>query len=285
MKVLLTGSSGFIGTNVGEWLCRNSHEIVSFDLADGMDVADAERVLEVGRGCDAIVHCAGWVGTHHSFESIGEVVSTNITGTLSVLEAATEFDIPVVVVSLKNDWSNPYMITKQASAKFVRMYHTYRGTKTVLLRAMNVYGPHQGVVKQKIVPDFIVNALLETPLTIYGDGKQIVDMTHVDDLADVILRCLEQQAWGSEMDVGTGVPATVLEVAKALEDILQKPLELHMVPMRIGEPTNSVSLADCSAMKCILDYYPATPWRKGLEQTVDWYVGNLDKIRSLISAV
>jgi nucleoside-diphosphate-sugar epimerase len=278
MRLLLTGSSGFVGTNVIERAPTSAHVVMPFDKVESRDVLNVDKLRDACRECEAIVHCAGWVGTHHSFSHINDVVVTNITGTLNVLEVATAFEVPVVVVSLKNDWLNPYMITKQTGAKFVQIYHRYRGTKTVLLRAMNVYGPHQGTDKQKLVPDFIVNALRGLPLSVYGDGKQIIDMTHINDLVDVIFRSLDRCVWGAEIEVGTGIPTTVLEVAQALEQILQKPIELKMMPMRIGEPVHSTSLADCAAMKRLLDYYPTTPWREGLRQIVDWYAANIEYV-------
>jgi nucleoside-diphosphate-sugar epimerase len=142
--------------------------------------------------------------------------------------------------------NNPYSITKTTAERFALMFNKERGTKIAVVRGMNAYGPGQkaGPVR-KIIPNFIIPALKGDPLTVYGDGSQVMDMIYVDDLADVLCAALlfNHGVYDSVFEAGTGTPTTVLRIAKEVIKQVGGGT-IHHVPMRPGEPDASRVLAN-----------------------------------------
>jgi len=271
-KALIVGGRGFIGSAVDRVLQRRGHTVECYDLETGQNVMSASQVSDAVSDVDVVFDCAGRLGSAETFEAIRDTVYTNILGSLNVLEACHKHRVPVVYISLKNEWHNPYMITKRAATEFCQMYYEYLGVQTAVVRGLNAYGPgqHWGAVR-KVVPTFIVQALQDQPLTLYGDGKQIVDLIYVDDLAEIMVRMWEQQAWGHVIDGGTGRPVRVVDLARAIIELTGSSSEIEFAPMRLGEPQRSIALADPSQALQLLGYYPDTPLEEGLRVTIQWY--------------
>jgi UDP-glucose 4-epimerase len=272
MKALVTGGKGFIGSHIVDLLRERGHETYTYDLRDGKSTLDAEQLYESARGMDVVFGCAGKLGSAETFAEIESTISTNVTGTLNVLEACRRNGIPLVYISLKNEWLNPYMISKHTGTHLCEMYNAYCNTPTAVMRGLNAYGPgqHWGKVR-KVIPTFIVNALENRPLMLFGDGKQIIDLIYVRDMAEIMVRMWERGCWGAVIDGGTGVPVTVEEVARKVIELVDSNSVIEYEPMRKGEPQRAVALADPAPVRQLLDYYPETDLYTGLAQTVAWY--------------
>ena len=284
-KALITGGSGFIGTHLAEILDRRGYEITLFDIDEPVWKPEVEtfrflrgsilyldNIQKAFAGQDVVFDCAGILGSAETFDKIEETVQTNITGTLNGLRVSHELGMPFIYMSLKSAWLNPYMITKRAGTRFCQMYHAYLGHKTAVIQGMNAYGERQKWGKvQKIVPTFVIKALKDETLEIFGDGKQIIDQIYVKDLAEMMVRIYEKELWGEVIDGGTGVPVSVNELAELTIKLTDSRSEIKHIPMRIGEPPQAVSLADPTKARQLLDYYPATPLEEGMRLTIKWY--------------
>lgn len=272
MRALVTGGRGFIGSHLCGLLRERGHEVEIYDLVEGMDVLDTERVSERVEHADVVFDCAGILGSAETFDHVQKTADANIKGTLNVLEACRQHYKPMVFLSLKNAWHNPYMITKRAATEFCQMYHEYYRVKVAVVRGLNAYGPgqHWGAVR-KVVPTFIMQALNDEPLLIYGDGNQVVDLIYVRDLCEIMVRCWEREAWGAVLDAGTGVPVTVNQLAQRIVELCHSSSVIKYEPMRLGEPKRAVALANPADALQLLSYYPQTPLDKGLERTIKWY--------------
>lgn len=281
MKYLLCGGSGFIGGHLVELIESKGHEVVIYDLkapewfspdaeVERGDVLNRGHLTDVAKTCDAIFDCSGVLGSAETFDHIEKTINVNLFGTLNVLEAAKEVDIPVVYLSLKNEWKNPYMISKRAGTELCEMYHQYQGVKTVAIRGLNAYGPRQHWDPvRKMFPRFLMQLLNKETITIFGDGKQIVDMIYVTDMAEIMWRAYEEGVWGEVFDAGTGRPMTVIDVAEYLVGRIGGDIEF--VPHRKGEPDRAIALADPSFVKQKLDFYPEVSWDEGVDRSVEWY--------------
>jgi len=256
--------------------CAKSH-----DLIDGKDVLDFESLMYGVMGCEVVFDCCGLLGSAETFKHTWRTFEVNVKGTLNVLEAARLAQVPVVFLSLKNEWHNPYMISKRAATELCEMYRDYYGLRVSVVRGLNAYGPgqHWGSVR-KVVPTFIVNALQNKPLSIFGDGRQIVDLIHVNDLAEIMIRLYERQCWGIVIDAGTGVPVTVLELARLIIELSKSKSTIDFVPMRMGEPDRAIAIADATQAKAAVDYYPQIALPDGLRSTIDWYRDNWESMRT-----
>jgi len=272
MRALVTGGKGFIGGHLCDALRARKYRHKAYDLVDGLDVLDTAALDRDVRRSSVVFDCAGILGSAETFAHAAQTVDVNVKGTLNVLEACRAHNVPLIYLSLKNAWHNPYMITKRAATEFCQMYGDYYGLRVAVVRGLNAYGPgqHWGAVR-KVVPTFIMRALRGEPLTIYGDGRQIVDLIHARDLVEIMVRCWEREAWGAVVDAGTGVPVTVLELARLIISMTGSASEIVMEPMRIGEPEHAVALADPTDAKRLLDYYPTTALREGMADTIEWY--------------
>lgn len=257
--ILVTGGNGFIGRHVCQQLAARGLQPVVFDRQAHTtgpailgDIRDAETVTEAAAHVDGIIHLAGVLGTQETIGNPRPAAETNIVGGLNVLEAASQYDLPLVYIAVGNWWmENAYSITKTATERFCRMFRQDRNLTVSVVRAMNAYGPGQSLAHpwgpskvRKIMPAFICRALADEPIVIYGDGLQIMDMVYVTDVAETLVRAL---GTNRDWDAGTGRATTVLDIAEEVIRQVGKGTIEH-VPMRPGEHAGSVVLADPARM-------------------------------------
>lgn len=289
MKVLVTGGNGFIGGHVCKALRALGHSPIVFDrhwtersesVRDSFygDVCDASAVSEAVYHCDAVMHLAGVLGTQETLLDPGPAVQTNIVGSLNVFQACARYDKRAVYIAVGNHWmNNPYSITKTTAERFALMFNRERGTKIAVVRGLNAYGPGQksGPVR-KIMPNFILPALQGEPITVYGDGSQVMDMIYVSDLADILCRALlvDHGVYDRVFEAGTGVPTNVLEIATEVIRQVGSGSVKH-VPMRPGEPVGSTVLADPSTLFPLFrdagGSFGTVGISQGIAQTIPYY--------------
>jgi UDP-glucose 4-epimerase len=242
MQVLVTGSGGFIGSAVKEHLVAQGHEPVPYDLVDGNDIKDAARVLNVSKGCDAVIHLAGVLGTHELFDTINLAIDVNIKGTVNVLEAARANDLRYVGISMPPVFKSIYTATKVCTGWIASGFHETFGVPVSHVRAYNAFGPgqHHGPGHpQKIVPTFAVETWAGRPVPVWGSGNQTVDLIHTTDLARMLAQAIN---FGDDdtFDGGTGKAFTVNEVVKMVADIVGVEPQIEYKPMRRGEKETDI---------------------------------------------
>jgi CDP-paratose 2-epimerase len=234
------------------WLTRRHGGAVEVEIADVRNVRAVARAVE---SCDRVFHLAAQVAVTTSLDEPVEDFDVNLYGTINVLEAARAQatpppivftstnkvyggldDIrltegrsryePVDAVILANgigEWRplsfcTPYGCSKGAADQYVIDYAHSFGMPTVVFRMSCIYGPHQfGTEDQGWVAHFLIRALEDRPITIYGDGKQVRDVLYVEDLVDALLRAgndIELLA-GRAFNIGGGAHNTL-----SLRDLL-----------------------------------------------------------------
>src|SRR3984957_1577157 len=241
MRILVTGGSGFIGSNFIRLVLesRREYEIVNYDLltyAGNLanlgfvsenpryrfvhgDVCDAGTVEAAMRGCDAVVHFAAESHVDRSIHEPARVIETNITGTFILMQAARKEklarfvhistdevygDLALQTFAAENSPlqpSSPYSSSKASADMLVLSHFRTYGFPAVITRSSNNYGPYQ--FPEKFLPLLISNALSGKPLPIYGDGRQQRNWIHVEDNCRGILAVLEGGHLGEVYNIGS----------------------------------------------------------------------------------
>lgn len=295
--VLVTGGNGFIGRYVVEALVARGIEVSVLDTRDREpvegshvvlgDIRDATSVTEAAAHADGIIHLAGVLGTQETIKNPRPAAETNILGGLNMLEAAAQYDIPMVNIAVGNWWmNNTYSISKNTVERFAAMFAKERKTRVSVVRALNAYGPRQSVAApygtskvRKIMPSFICRALRGEAIEVYGDGTQIMDMIYVADVAEILVRALEfterNGASPVTFEAGSGNDTTVndiaVEVLSAVHGLTGiAPIPVRHLPMRPGEEPNSVVLGDPTTLSLLGDI-KLRPLYYGVQDSVTYF--------------
>jgi nucleoside-diphosphate-sugar epimerase len=281
MRVLITGASGFIASHVIENLKEKGHEVIGLDHHNhGFetfcgDVRDATIVDEAVSRVDGVIHLAAVLGTQETINNPLPSVETNIIGSLNVFQACKAHNKKCVYIAVGNHWmDNPYSITKTTAERFALMFNKEFGTKIAVVRGLNAYGPGQKAKPvRKVIPNFIIPALRDEEIIIYGDGSQVMDFIYVKDIAEVLVRALTEEhgVYDKIFDAGSGNQTTIKEVADTVIRLVGKG-KLKYVPMRPGEPEHSVVVGNPKTLLPLGIYKNRfTSLEEGLAETIKYY--------------
>lgn len=308
MKILVTGGAGFIGSNFIQCALGTKREyaVVNYDkltYAGNLanleqvashpnytfvkgDICDASALESAMRGCDAVVHFAAESHVDRSIYEPSPVIQTNINGTCALLEVARKLAIPRFVhISTDEVYgdippnefadenaplqpSSPYSASKAGADLLVRSYvRTYK-FPALITRSSNNYGSYQ--FPEKFLPLMITNALSDTALPIYGDGKQQRDWLHVEDNCRGILAVLEKGRIGEIYNIGGMDLEENLTMVRRILRLTRKPESLlSYVQDRPGHDRRYA--LNCEKIKVELGWTPAISLEDGLRRTVAWY--------------
>jgi dTDP-glucose 4,6-dehydratase len=313
VRILVTGAAGFIGSNfVHYWLERHPDDsIVAFDLLtyagnraslDDVedriafvqgDIADLETIEALLREqeIELVVNFAA--ESHNSLAVVdpGRFFQTNVLGTQSLLEAARRaggtrlHHVSTCEVygdlALDSDESftedspfrprTPYNASKAGGDHAVRAYFETWGLPTTITNCSNNYGPFQ--FPEKVIPLFVTNALDDKPLPMYASTQNRREWLHVRDHCRAIELALEHGKPGETYNVGSGVEASIEEIADRILELTGKPQSLKtIVPDRPGHDRRY--LLDASKIERELGWEPEIGFEDGLRETVEWYEAN-----------
>jgi nucleoside-diphosphate-sugar epimerase len=282
MRVIVTGGSGFLGSFACERLKEQGHEVAVVDISKprwtpwaewhSLDVTQESSVEAIpALDPNAVVHLAGVLGTAETFQAPQETVRINTVGTVNVLEACKRSSAHYLGIETGTPWLSPYAISKRAASDFARGYVQAFGLKASVLKVFNSYGPRQdGTGKvNKIIPRFAVNAIQGMPVPIFGSGEQVIDVHHAEDVAECFARALEMAPGSGEIiEVGSGIPITVREVAERILEVVGEGSITHL-PRRLGEGYE-YPVADTTMARRLLGFVPE-PLDDRLKETVEWY--------------
>jgi dTDP-glucose 4,6-dehydratase len=313
VRLLVTGGAGFIGSNfIRYWLTAHPDDhVVAYDLltyagnlANLADVAErivfvqgdiadpevAERALREQR-IETVVNFAA--ESHNSLAVLdpARFFRTNVLGTQSMLEAARRAEVGrfhhistcEVYGDLPLDTDDafkeddpyrprtPYNASKAGADHAVRAYGETYGLAATITNCSNNYGPYQ--FPEKVIPLFTANALDDEPLPMYASTQNRREWLHVVDHCRAIEAVLERGRIGETYHVGSGVEASIAEIADAVLETLGKPESLKtIVPDRPGHDRRY--LLDCTKIRDELGWEPTIGFEEGLADTVRWYEAN-----------
>jgi len=294
MKVIgIIGSNGFIGRHLAEYCLAKGHTVIGFEKRKDKtvnpeipvyygDLRDREDIDYFVGLCDGVINLGGILGTSEQMNRAQESVEVNINGALNFFDAVRRHNIPAVQITVGNyTWNNSYAITKHAAERFALMFNKEYNTKIAVVRGLNVYGAwqkHKPI--RKVIPSFIRSALLDEPLTVYG-GDQLLDLIYIKDTVEILYRALTQNhgCYDKTMEAGSGILYRCDELAQMVIELCESSSKLNIVPMRPGEPHQSITKGDPSTLKP-LGEIKFTDLKEGLKETVEWYKNNRNWINA-----
>ena len=288
MRVLVTGGVGFVGTNLIKRLLKDGHEVVSIDNystgfkeneQEGCEyhnfnlqhIYDFDSYME---NPDVVFHLAALARIQPSIKNPTIAIQNNFDSTLNILEWARKDNIPVVFAGSSSFhhglWGSPYAWSKHAGEQLCKLYSNVYDLSTIICRFYNVYGPHQleEGTYATVLGIFEIQYREGKPLTVTGDGQQRRDFTHIEDIVDGLIKCMEAMHGAVDMryageifELGRGVNFSIKEIAEMFGT------EIEYIPKRPGE--YDVTLCDYSKANETLDYNPV----KNIDEYIKEVIG------------
>ena len=241
------------------------------------------------RDCEIVFHQAALPSVPRSIQDPLTTNATNVIGTLNVLLAARDADVRRVVCASSSSvyGSNPalpkqedmiplpispYATGKLAAEGYCRSFGVGYGLETVALRYFNVFGARQDPTSQyaAVIPNFIDALLDGEPPTIFGDGEQSRDFTHVDNVVQANMLAMDApDVSGRVYNIAAGMKTTINQLVAELQELMGTAIEPVYAPARPGEVKHS--LADLARARAELGYEPAVDLREGLRRVLEHY--------------
>jgi UDP-glucose 4-epimerase len=309
VRALVTGGSGFIGSNLVRALLERGDSVRILDnfstgnranLADVQDDVELvegelrsyERVHNAVRGVETVFHQGALPSVPRSVQDPLTTGAVNVEGTLNVLLAARDEGVRrVIFASSSSVYGNsgtlprmesaavdpiaPYAVAKLAAERYCVSFSRVYSLETVALRYFNVFGPRQDPTSQyaAVVPRFIAAIAAGRPVSIYGDGTQSRDFTFVANVVHANLLAAEAEGVsGAVVNVATGSPVTVNHLAETIGRLLGRAVEIEYLPDRAGDVRHS--WADLTEAKRVLGYEAAVGLEAGLQRTAEFFVAS-----------
>ncbi|MHC4496461.1 MAG: dTDP-glucose 4,6-dehydratase [Planctomycetota bacterium] len=321
-RLLVTGGAGFIGSNfvrmmlseypdafivnldkltyagnlenLAEFLEHRNHKFIKGDICDGTLV---EQVIDEHQ-IDTIVNFAAESHVDRSITGPKAFIEANVTGTLTLLEAARDKNLErFVQISTDEVYgslgpegkfteqtplspNSPYSASKAAADHLVRAFgHTW-GVKYNITRCSNNYGPYQ--FPEKLIPLMMNNAINDKELPVYGDGLYVRDWLYVYDHCTAIWQVLQKAPPGEIYNIGGCNEKANMEVINLILDRLDKPKSLiKHVADRPGHDRRYA--IDASKTINELGWKPSVSFEQGINKTIDWYLQSREWLENVVS--
>lgn len=312
MTFLVTGCAGFIGWKVSQKLLERGYRVIGIDNLNDYydvrvkeyrlknlkdyegftfykgDIEDRELLKEVFKkhDFDVVINEAARAGVRYSIENPHVYFTTNVLGTLNLLELCKEFGVKKFVLAstsslyagqpmpFKEDLPvntpiSPYASSKKSAEVLCYTYHYLYGIDVSVVRYFTVYGP-AGRPDMSIFR-FIKWVLEEKPLQVFGDGSQSRDFTYIDDIAEGTI--LATKPLGYEIiNLGNSNPHSLRELIELIEKYTGKRASLELKDFHKADM--KATWADISKAKRLLGWEPKVSLQEGIKRTVEWFLEN-----------
>lgn len=293
------------------WLQMRHNDPDQLQFVEG-DVRDYDALARAINGSDAVLHLAGQVAVTTSVINPRDDFEINAKGTFNVLEAVRNFcpNAPFINASTNKvyggmtqieilekgnrygyadyphgvpetaplDFHSPYGCSKGSADQYTIDYARIYGLKTLTFRQSCIYGQRQfGVEDQGWVAHFVIAAVKDRPITIFGDGKQVRDVLHIDDLVRAYDLGFQQadQFTGAAFNIGGGADNTLAiwtEFGPMLEQLTGRKLAIKRGDWRPGD--QRVFISDIRKAQNMLGWQPTISPKEGIAKLYKWVAAN-----------
>ena len=325
MKIIVTGGAGFIGSNFIFHMLEKypEYKIICVDsltyagnlstlekVKDNdnfefyqLDISNRKGVYDLFENTspDIVVNFAAESHVDRSIEDPEIFVTTNITGTVVLMDACRKYgierfhqvstdevygDLPLdrpdllFTETTPITTSSPYSSSKAAADLFVEAYHRTYGLPITISRCSNNYGPYH--FPEKLIPLMIINALNNEDLPVYGDGMNVRDWLYVTDHCEAIDLIIHEGTVGEVYNVGGHNEMANIDIVKLICNALDKPESLiKYVTDRKGHDRRYA--IDPTKIHAELGWLPKTSFEEGIQKTIQWYLDNENWWQDIVS--
>ncbi len=304
MRILVTGGAGFLGSHLCDRLVEAGHEVLCVDnlftgsktnIRDCLKSTQFEFIrhdlvrpllLEV----DQIYNLACPASPVQYQHNPIKTVKTNVLGTMNMLGMAKRVHARLLQASTSEIYGDPlqhpqkesywghvnpigrrscYDEGKRVAETLVMDYHRQNRVDVCIARIFNTYGPRMALNDGRVVSNFIIQALRNKPITVFGDGKQSRSFCYVDDLIDGLIRLMNKSTFTGPVNLGNPREFTIQELAKLVITMTGSRSKIVRRPLPSDDPRQR--RPDISLAKQKLGWSPTTPLQEGLKKTIDYF--------------
>lgn len=312
MRALITGGAGFVGSHLGDWLIQRGDEVICVDnFITGKDTnlaglrahprftfvdADVIRPLPLDQPIEAIFHLASPASPRGYLRNPLKTALVNSVGTHRLLELAREHRAKFLLASTSEAYGDPlehpqredywgnvnpvgirscYDEGKRFAEALTMIYVREYGVDARIVRIFNCYGPRSDPQDGRIVPNFVTQALLGQPLTVYGDGSQTRSLCYVSDLVEGLTRAIDHPATtGTVTNLGNPDERSVLEFAQTIKRLTGSDSPIAFCdPISTDDPQRRCP--DITRARTVLGWEPRVGLEQGLTETITWFRARL----------
>ena len=301
MKTLITGVAGFLGSALAGKLLEEGHHVLGLDdLSTGKeeaippgvqfelgDMLDRPKLWTLLQGVECVYHLAARVAVQESILYPREYNSTNVGGTVSVMEAMRDVGVKRVVFTSSGavygaqvaqplheemvpSPDSPYAVSKLSAEYYVKTIGRLWGIETVTLRIFNAYGPGQHLPADHppVIPYFLRQAVKGGSLVVHNSGTQTRDFVYLDDVVSALARAgSASDVDGKTINIGSGREHSILELVESVIEITGADTEAIYNHKASGGVSRM--RADITRAGQLLDYQPRYSLLEGLARTLD----------------
>ncbi len=309
MRAVITGGAGFLGSHLSELMLSRGWDVLVLDnLVTGSEdniahlksnpkfrfaLQDASRYIEVQGPVDAVLHFASPASPPDYLKLPIQTLKVGALGTHNTLGLALAKKARYLLASTSECYGDPnvspqpesywghvnpvgprgvYDEAKRYAEAMTMAYHRYHGLDTHIVRIFNTYGPRMRLNDGRALPNFLYQALVGEPITVYGDGKQTRSFCYFSDLLEGIYRLLESDEH-EPTNIGNPQEITILEFAERVQKLVgtNAPIKFHPLPQ--DDPKQRCP--DISKAKRILKWEPKVKLEDGLQTTYEYFKNKL----------
>jgi UDP-glucuronate decarboxylase len=305
MKILLTGAAGFLGSHISKKLIDSNHEVIGLDDLSTGTIKNIESLLNHPRysfiehdvripykvEVDAILNFACPASPVNYQKDPVRTIETNFLGMINLLHLAHETGAKIIQASTSEIYGDPtqspqkegywgnvnpigirscYDEGKRAAETLCFDYRRQYNLDVRVTRIFNTYGPNMAIGDGRVVSNFIVQALRNEPIKIYGDGNQTRSFCYVSDLIEGIYNLLQlNDNPGIPINLGNPIEFTIRELAKVVRDVTGSKSETINNPLPLDDPKQRCP--DISLAISTLNWRPKIELREGIKKTVEYF--------------
>ncbi|MBZ5608716.1 MAG: SDR family oxidoreductase [Acidobacteriia bacterium] len=309
-RILVTGGAGFLGSHLCDRLVSSGDEVICLDnfftgSKDNVahllsnphfEIVRHDLVNPILLEADQIYNFACPASPVHYQYNPVKTVKTNVLGTINMLGLAKRVRARILQASTSEVYGDPnehpqkesywghvnpigirscYDEGKRVAETLMMDYHRQNGVDIRIVRIFNTYGPRMAVNDGRVVSNFIVQALRNQPITIYGDGKQTRSFCYVSDLIEGVWRLMSTEGLTGPVNIGNPNEFTIRELADTVVSLTGSRSEIVHLPLPQDDPVQR--RPDISLAKEKLGWQPQVPLKEGLVRTIEYFEKRLSE--------